>query len=288
MRLNIFSMRKTLIITCCLLLIGLLAGSVIAFGQNESTQQPTETAATPTTATPTSLVNINANLVNVTAANATVPQPSSPPSIWGLLTIFGAMVFIVLVPIWIFARYNENTLKNVLDANQKLDTKESITKLIKALIPPEPLGMPNGSVRAVIAILAISIFAYAVYTFSESRAQLVAALITLVSSLTGFYFGARATEEVRESPSSPTPVLTTITVLPATASVIEGKTQTFTASPKDQFGNPINATVTWSSSNESVGTITSDGGVFTAKAAGMTTITATSGSVSGTATVTVT
>lgn len=37
MRLNILSTRKILVTTCCLLLIGLLAGSVIAFGQTEST-----------------------------------------------------------------------------------------------------------------------------------------------------------------------------------------------------------------------------------------------------------
>ncbi|VVB96365.1 Bacterial Ig-like domain (group 2) [uncultured archaeon] len=87
-------------------------------------------------------------------------------------------------------------------------------------------------------------------------------------------------------PPPVTPVLTTITVSPATASVVVGNTQSFTASPKDQFGNPIAAIVTWSSSNTSVGTITSSG-LFTAMALGMTAITATSGSISGTATVTV-
>ncbi|MCZ7400949.1 MAG: Ig-like domain-containing protein [Candidatus Methanoperedens sp.] len=87
--------------------------------------------------------------------------------------------------------------------------------------------------------------------------------------------------------TAPTPVLTSITVSPATASAVVGNTQTFTASPKDQFGNPISATVTWGSSNTGVGTITS-AGVFTAISAGTTTITATNGSISGTATVTVT
>ena len=88
-------------------------------------------------------------------------------------------------------------------------------------------------------------------------------------------------------PPPVTPVLTTITVSPATASVVVGNTQSFTASPKDQFGNPIAAIVTWSSSNTSVGTITSSG-LFTAIAPGMTAITATSGNVSGISIVTVT
>lgn len=194
-------MRKILGTICGILL---LAGPMMAFAQNDSTPMPTG-AITTTTATPTSLVNITANLVNVTAANATVPQP---PSLGGLLIIFGAMVLIVLIPIWIFAWYNKNTLEKVLDANKNLpaDTKrEPVSTLIKALISPEPLGMPNGSVRAVIAIIGISIFAYAVFNFPDNTKELLSAMIAIVSSVTGFYFGARATEEVRTPPESPKP-----------------------------------------------------------------------------------
>lgn len=82
------------------------------------------------------------------------------------------------------------------------------------------------------------------------------------------------------------PILTIITVSPSSASVSKGSTKTFTASPKDQFGDPFTATVNWSSSNTSVGTINSTG-EFTALAAGILTITATSGSVSGAAVATV-
>ncbi|MCX9012990.1 MAG: PEGA domain-containing protein [Candidatus Methanoperedens sp.] len=77
--------------------------------------------------------------------------------------------------------------------------------------------------------------------------------------------------------------LTTIIVSPSSASLVEGETQTFTAA--DQNGNPID--VTWSSSDESMGIIDQNG-VFTAKATGSITITATSGSISGQATATVT
>jgi uncharacterized protein YjdB len=83
-----------------------------------------------------------------------------------------------------------------------------------------------------------------------------------------------------------TPVLTTITVSPTNATVFEGNTKTYNATTLDQNGIALNATVTWSSSNYSVGTIASTG-VFTAVAAGTTTITAESGGASGTATVTV-
>ncbi|MFZ3060713.1 MAG: DUF2341 domain-containing protein [Candidatus Methanoperedens sp.] len=83
------------------------------------------------------------------------------------------------------------------------------------------------------------------------------------------------------------PILKNITVSSSSALMVAGATQTFTATPKDQFNNPINATVTWSSSNTSVGTINPDTGVFIAKAAGTTVVTATNGSVSGSASVVV-
>jgi len=82
-------------------------------------------------------------------------------------------------------------------------------------------------------------------------------------------------------------VLTTITVTPATAALNESDTQAFTATPLDQNGDAITATVTWSSSNTTVGTINASTGAFAAVAAGTTTVTATSGSVTGTAAVNV-
>jgi hypothetical protein len=85
---------------------------------------------------------------------------------------------------------------------------------------------------------------------------------------------------------TPTPVLTKIKVSPATATLDVNGTQAFTATTLDQNNNTVNATVTWSSSNTTVGTIDAAGS-FMALAAGTTTITATNGTVSGTASVTV-
>jgi hypothetical protein len=88
--------------------------------------------------------------------------------------------------------------------------------------------------------------------------------------------------------STATPVLTTITVSPASASVQTGKTAQFSATGLDQFGSPLSPqpTFTWSVS----GGGTMSGGLFTAgsTAGGPFTVTAASGSVSGTASVTVT
>jgi hypothetical protein len=85
------------------------------------------------------------------------------------------------------------------------------------------------------------------------------------------------------------PVLTTITVSPASASVQTGGTQQFTATGLDQFGQPMSPQPTFSWSVSGGGTINSSG-LFTAggTAGGPFTVTATSGSVNGTASVTVT
>jgi serine protease AprX len=86
------------------------------------------------------------------------------------------------------------------------------------------------------------------------------------------------------------PVLTTITVAPSSASVATGGTQQFTATGLDQNGAAMNPqpTFTWSVSGG--GSIDPSSGLFTAGSAagGPFTVTAASGGLSGTASVTVT
>ena len=78
-----------------------------------------------------------------------------------------------------------------------------------------------------------------------------------------------------------------VAVSPTTASVAAGATTTLTATVKDAAGNALSGqTVTWTSSDTGVATVS--GGVVTGKAGGSATITATSGGKSGTAVVTVT
>jgi uncharacterized protein YjdB len=88
--------------------------------------------------------------------------------------------------------------------------------------------------------------------------------------------------------SSSTKTLTSIAVTPADNRLAVGKTQQFTATGSYSDGSTQNlaASVTWSSSNTAVATVDSNG-VVTAVAAGSTTITATSGAISGQTTLTV-
>ncbi|MBT9166166.1 MAG: Internalin-A [Chloroflexi bacterium] len=82
------------------------------------------------------------------------------------------------------------------------------------------------------------------------------------------------------------PALTTIVLTPEAITLEVGEAQTFAAETLDQFGDLFEAPVSWAVVDELVGTI-DEHGVFTALAAGTTTITATSDGVTGTATVTV-
>ncbi|HEX9437538.1 MAG TPA: Ig-like domain-containing protein [Candidatus Limnocylindria bacterium] len=84
------------------------------------------------------------------------------------------------------------------------------------------------------------------------------------------------------------PVPTTLAISPITANVGTGATQQFTATVKDQTGNPyVGVPVTWSVSPSTAGTISASG-LFTAAAtAGSATVTATFGTLSATAAVTV-
>ncbi|MFA6097661.1 MAG: LamG-like jellyroll fold domain-containing protein, partial [Candidatus Paceibacterota bacterium] len=92
------------------------------------------------------------------------------------------------------------------------------------------------------------------------------------------------------------PVLTSITVSPATASVGIGSTQTFNATPKDQNGNLMTGiTINWISSDTGIARVAPgiavaniSTGEATGVALGTATITASSGGISGSAGLTVT
>ena len=92
-----------------------------------------------------------------------------------------------------------------------------------------------------------------------------------------------------DSISIQTPTLNSITIDPTSANlIVGGATQQLTASTFDQSGNPITATVTWTSSNSAIAKVSTTG-LVTAVAAGTASITASNGTVkSAPTTITVT
>lgn len=86
---------------------------------------------------------------------------------------------------------------------------------------------------------------------------------------------------------SKTPSVASVGVSPATVTLAVNQSQTLTAVPRDASGKTASAAITWSSSNETVATVTT-AGVVTGKTAGTATITAAAGGKSGVSSVTVT
>ncbi len=85
----------------------------------------------------------------------------------------------------------------------------------------------------------------------------------------------------------PPPVVTTVTVSPPSASIAVGATVSLTAVVKDAQGNTMTGqTVTWSTSNAAIATVSANG-VVSGVAGGSATITATSSGKSGTSAITV-
>ncbi|MEH0152848.1 carbohydrate-binding protein [Limibacter armeniacum] len=83
--------------------------------------------------------------------------------------------------------------------------------------------------------------------------------------------------------AEPDPVLTSISVTPATSSIDVNTTQQFNAQGYDQNGNPINASITWSADGGNI----NSAGLYTGTAVGTYNVAATSGSVIGTVAITV-
>src|SRR5213079_104922 len=113
----------------------------------------------------------------------------------------------------------------------------------------------------------------------------------LVSGVTPGSATIMATSEGKSGTSTitvtPVPVAS-VEVTPATASVQAGQTVQLTATPKDANGAPLSGrTVTWSSSNPAVATV-SNGGLVSGVTPRSATITATSEGKSGTSSITVT
>src|SRR6059036_3297003 len=113
----------------------------------------------------------------------------------------------------------------------------------------------------------------------------------LVSGVTPGTATITATSEAKSGTSTitvtPVPVAS-VEVTPATASVQAGQTVQLTATPRDAGGNPLSGrTVTWSSSNTAVATVSSSG-LVSGVTPGSATITAASEGKSGTSTITVT
>ncbi|MEP6834843.1 MAG: Ig-like domain-containing protein [Gemmatimonas sp.] len=119
---------------------------------------------------------------------------------------------------------------------------------------------------------------------TRAVATLLCGLLLFETSACG---GSDGAPKVTEPPPKPTPVVTTVEVLPASVAITEGDSTRLTATVKDQFGATMpDKTLLWSSSTPAVATV-SGVGVVTAVGGGAATITAIVEGKSGLATINV-
>ena len=103
---------------------------------------------------------------------------------------------------------------------------------------------------------------------------------TIVALAAGLLVGCGGTDPVSPPPAPPPAPVASVSVTPLTAVLMPGETIGATATARSAQGASLAATVTWSSSDQSVATVTSTGTV-TAVGNGTATISATAGSFSG-------
>ena len=115
----------------------------------------------------------------------------------------------------------------------------------------------------------------------------ISAIAAGTTAITATSEGKSGSATLTVTAPPPAPVAS-VSVTPASASVQVGGTQQYAAVARDANGNVLTGrTVTWASNSLGVATV-SGTGLATAVAAGSATITATSGGISGSASITVT
>lgn len=117
------------------------------------------------------------------------------------------------------------------------------------------------------------------------RSTIVTATCALLASACGG--GGGGGGATQPPGGGPTPVLTSMTVSAPSTSVAVSGTLQLAALPKDQFGISMNVSITWSSSNRAVADVDISGLVYGVNA-GTATLTAASGGVTASTTITVT
>ena len=177
----------------------------------------------------------------------------------------------------------------------------SASPLVSIAVTPNPVAIvlgltsslvatatyQNGTTQIVTTQVAWAVADSTIASVSNTTGQ-VKGLATGSTTVTATLSGKSGSATVTVAQA----VLSSITVAPATATITAGKSQAFTASGIYNNGATVDLTaqVTWSSSDTTVAqasNATSSKGLATALVAGTATITATLGSVSGTATLTV-
>jgi|GEM_PF-3352478 len=141
----------------------------------------------------------------------------SAVDITGILTaliFFVTVLLIVVIP----ARNYSNTTKLLLEKafaeNKELpeELQEPVSAIIKSFPQAEPLGLPRGSLRAIVMLIFSFAFVFMLFFPPEKPDSMLQTLQVILAILVGFYFGSRYAESriakpepVKARPELPSP-----------------------------------------------------------------------------------
>lgn len=149
-----------------------------AFGQEPLDQEPTA-VKTPVKTTATNAISS----IDIT-------------SVITILIFSVTILLIVLLSARSYSNASRALLEQAFEKNKELpeELQESVSVIIKTFPQAEPLGLPRGSLRAIVMLIFSFAFVYLLFFPPKQISEMITALEMMLAILVGFYFGSRYAE----------------------------------------------------------------------------------------------
>lgn len=117
-------------------------------------------------------------------------------SISTVLILLVIILLIVLISARNYSNTNRELLEKALERNKEMpeELQEPVSTIIKAFPQAEPLGLPRGSLRAIVMLILAFAYVFLLLVPPKEAGEMVKTLETILAILIGFYFGSRYTE----------------------------------------------------------------------------------------------
>jgi len=106
------------------------------------------------------------------------------------------ILLVVIISTRVYSNTSRITLEKAFERNKELpmELQEPVSVIIKAFPQAEPLGLPRGSLRAVVMLIFSLAFVFLLFLPSKQADDMVKTLEIILAILIGFYFGSRHSE----------------------------------------------------------------------------------------------
>lgn len=133
---------------------------------------------------------------SVTNASAVAPQATDIAGVVTVLVFFITVLLIIAVSARSYSNTSKMLLEKALEKNKELpgELQESVSDILRAFPQPEPLGLPRGSLRAIVMLVFSFGFVFLLLFPQKQVTEMRTTLEILLSVLAGFYFGSRYAE----------------------------------------------------------------------------------------------